>query len=726
MVTIQKWGRAFPVLLAGALVLLTACGPPGPKALLEGERLIREGKPAAAIEPLKDATRLLPRNPQAWNHLGLAYHGAGFPQEAVGSYRRALTLDQNLSSARYNLGCVLLEGGQPAAAQTELMGYVNLVPRDPNGWLKLGTAQVRLQQSEAGERSIRQSLSLNPRQPEALNALGMIMLRRQQLKESLAFFQNALQVQPDYGPALLNLALLYHHHVPGRNVETRRYALQKYREYLALKPRPANHAAVQELAAGLEREFAPASRPAATAHVAVPTNLVAKASNAVAAAVGRASAPKPAPPVAVAKVDPPPVPVIKAEPPRVTNVVTISPKPAPPAPAPPAPPKPPVIPEVASVPTPRPTPPPAPAPAVTVAVPMPRKSAPGIDLEPSADSRPAFPPPPATATVKPAPVFPPPPAFPAVPAVSVAPPSAPVTAANPTAPAPLITRTTTITPIPNLTPQPRTTPAPPADTTQYIVQNEPVKITAAEKEKPGFWSRNNPVNLFRSKPKSPPAVTPLGPPSARSTASSPAPRPATPASRPSPVIAMVPPASPFAAPATPPSAPVVTLRYSYRNPPRPPAGNRPEAETHFIRAAAAQKQGDSNQALQSLRNAVALDPGFFEAQHNLGTVALESGNLPEALTAFESALALRPGAANTRYNFALGLRKGAYHQDAATELLRALADDPGDVQGHFVLANLYAQQLRQPLAAREHYERVLALRPSHPQAANIRKWLRDN
>ena len=42
------------------------------------------------------------------------------------------------------------------------------------------------------------------------------------------------------------------------------------------------------------------------------------------------------------------------------------------------------------------------------------------------------------------------------------------------------------------------------------------------------------------------------------------------------------------------------------------------------------------------------------------------------------------------------------------------------------LANLYAQQLRQPKKAREHYERVLALRPSHPQADNIRSWLREN
>src|SRR5258706_10369196 len=79
------------------IVALTACGPPGPRALLKGERLIREGKYEQAIEKLQQATQLLPRNAQAWNHLGLAYHANHQPLLAIRAYRQALPLVNNLA-----------------------------------------------------------------------------------------------------------------------------------------------------------------------------------------------------------------------------------------------------------------------------------------------------------------------------------------------------------------------------------------------------------------------------------------------------------------------------------------------------------------------------------------------------------------------------------------------------------------------------------------------------
>lgn len=62
MLTNQKCvavGRLLPLAL---LVVLAACTPPGPRALLDGERLLNEGKFNEAIAPLTEATVLLPRN----------------------------------------------------------------------------------------------------------------------------------------------------------------------------------------------------------------------------------------------------------------------------------------------------------------------------------------------------------------------------------------------------------------------------------------------------------------------------------------------------------------------------------------------------------------------------------------------------------------------------------------------------------------------------------------
>src|SRR4051812_24534685 len=121
-----KNSPALPALLALTLLslsALTGCTPAGPRALLDGERLLNEQKYSQAATKLELATRLLPANAQAWNHLGLAYHKAGQPSDALKAYEQARRLDPNLSAARYNLGCLLLEQDNPQAAATELTGY---------------------------------------------------------------------------------------------------------------------------------------------------------------------------------------------------------------------------------------------------------------------------------------------------------------------------------------------------------------------------------------------------------------------------------------------------------------------------------------------------------------------------------------------------------------------------------------------------------------------------
>src|SRR5690348_16609652 len=88
----------------GLASLLVACTPAGPRALLNGERLIRDGKYAQAITRLETATKLLPGNAQAFNHLGLAYHKAGQPAAALKAYEQARRCDPNLTSVHFNLG----------------------------------------------------------------------------------------------------------------------------------------------------------------------------------------------------------------------------------------------------------------------------------------------------------------------------------------------------------------------------------------------------------------------------------------------------------------------------------------------------------------------------------------------------------------------------------------------------------------------------------------------
>jgi tetratricopeptide (TPR) repeat protein len=143
----------------------------------------------------------------------------------------------------------------------------------------------------------------------------------------------------------------------------------------------------------------------------------------------------------------------------------------------------------------------------------------------------------------------------------------------------------------------------------------------------------------------------------------------------------------------------------------------------FAQGTQAQEAGRWPEAVQAYRRAAQLDPAYYEACYNLALAAKEAGNLRQSLAAYESALAIRPDSLDARYNFALVLKQSNYPVDAALELERILLTSPNESRAHLALGNLYAQQLRQPARAREHYLKVLDIDPRNPQASAIRYWL---
>ena len=181
-------------------------------------------------------------NALAWNYLGLACQHAGQADAAAEAYQKALKLNRDLVIIHYNLGCLWLEQNQSEKlepARNELTIYVLHQDGSLPGWLRLGTVQLRMRDLVAAEKSFRKALGLSPDQPEALNGLGLIELQRNHYHDAANDFIAALAHHPKYGPALLNLAV-----VSQTYLNNRQLALQKYQEYLALNPRPANWEAV--------------------------------------------------------------------------------------------------------------------------------------------------------------------------------------------------------------------------------------------------------------------------------------------------------------------------------------------------------------------------------------------------------------------------------------------------------------------------------------------------
>ena len=248
------------------LALLAGCTPPGPRALFDGQRLIEQGKYPQAIEKLRAATLLLGgTNALAWHYLGLACQQAGEAAEVERAYRKALELDHDLSEAHYNLGCLWLAQNRIEAARGEFTACTLRRPNMVDGFLKLGAVQLRAREPSAAEKSFSEVLRLSPHNPEALNGLGLARLQRGRATEAAQCFDDALKQQPDYRPALLNLAIVSHQYLKDRQL-----ALEKYREYLALKPPPPNAESLMATVRQLEQELNPPSRRAVTNELAQP------------------------------------------------------------------------------------------------------------------------------------------------------------------------------------------------------------------------------------------------------------------------------------------------------------------------------------------------------------------------------------------------------------------------------------------------------------------------
>ena len=255
--------------------LLVGCQPNGPKALLEGQELINQGKYSQAIQRLKKASELIPENPQAWNYLGLAYHVNRNLTEAVSAYQRALSLDRNLAPVYFNLGNLYLEENKMAESVAALATFTVLQPNNADGWINWGVPK-----SAPTTRTRRRKAFIerwpSPRDPEIQNDLGLVHLQRKRPREAMQAFNLAIHYQSDYSPAVLNQAIMAQYQLGSKPA-----ALERYHRYLALNPQAAIE--INPIIKQLESELAPKPLPPATNSVA--QMLAARRTNASAVAI---------------------------------------------------------------------------------------------------------------------------------------------------------------------------------------------------------------------------------------------------------------------------------------------------------------------------------------------------------------------------------------------------------------------------------------------------------
>ena len=110
---------------------------------VQGARLVRQGRHAQAIAPLRRSVELDPTVATAQHDLGLACLAAGRLEEAASAFASTVRLNPDLASAHHNLGLALDHLGRVDHA---FLAYEAAVKLEP----KLDTAQFRLGQIYLG------------------------------------------------------------------------------------------------------------------------------------------------------------------------------------------------------------------------------------------------------------------------------------------------------------------------------------------------------------------------------------------------------------------------------------------------------------------------------------------------------------------------------------------------------------------------------------------------
>src|SRR5206468_11506475 len=167
----------------------------------------------------------------AYGHFQLAYVYTALkkPKEAQAEYERAAVLDPKMAAAYVNLGMLLLDNREDAAAVAPLRKAVELLPAESRPRYLLAVALDRSGDRAGAAEAFEALLHLDPNDITAINYLGWAALRGGKPAEAEGRFRRAMEVQPKEPGASKGLA-------ESLDAQKTTEAAAAYRDYLGIMP----------------------------------------------------------------------------------------------------------------------------------------------------------------------------------------------------------------------------------------------------------------------------------------------------------------------------------------------------------------------------------------------------------------------------------------------------------------------------------------------------------
>ena len=192
--------------------------------------LLRAGRPADAITPLRDAALLDPSNPAIQHDLGLACLEVGRVPESIAALQRAVACNPRYADAYFRLGIAFEKLGNTGGAIVAYNRATELLPSLTEAWFRagalvetlghrdeaigcfrraaatgsktsfgrLGKARALLieDRNQEAEQVLRHTLALDPGNSLAHDLLGNLLSEFGRFDEAREYFQRAIAIAP--------------------------------------------------------------------------------------------------------------------------------------------------------------------------------------------------------------------------------------------------------------------------------------------------------------------------------------------------------------------------------------------------------------------------------------------------------------------------------------------------------------------------------------------------
>jgi tetratricopeptide (TPR) repeat protein len=193
-------------------------------------QLLRAGRPADAIAPLREAARLQPSDPIIQHDLGLACLEIGLLPEAIAAFQRAVSSNPRYADAYFRLGIALEQLGDLGSAIVAYDRATELQPTLTEAWFRagalvytmghrgeaigcfrraaasgpktrfgrLGAVRALLTEDRdvEAERALRKTLVLDPADALAHDLLGNLLAELGRFEEARECFTHAVTIAP--------------------------------------------------------------------------------------------------------------------------------------------------------------------------------------------------------------------------------------------------------------------------------------------------------------------------------------------------------------------------------------------------------------------------------------------------------------------------------------------------------------------------------------------------